>query len=261
MKLLTKNASHLRFWRRKRFWLIVTPFVVMLAAGAVVWCVSMQQTFAKASTEWRQRYQSITQNASATLHASQKDGPNLDKVLENLTSFEQQLTNWRPPVALHIFGIGLGDAKLAQKQRDATQQQTKVLAQLQKSKALLQYQPQVAPMLSALSGNSSKNLDELKALAADWQAKADLLAAITPPEDLKVAHQALAEQVGKGAEVMRAMILLYEKQDVAGFAVKQGELAVIIDALKAQSAEINTVFTAQDAALQAELHTLDHLVE
>lgn len=256
MKLLTKKATHQPFWQSKRFWLIATPIIVLLVvSGLGLWsALNSRQAYLQQEATWRGHYAGIIEQAKQQLQEGEDSAS--QKAIKSLQTLQTNLENWRPPQVPNFLGINLVDRAITDRHNAISQQKSKVLERISRTKDLLAYQAQIEPIIASLSGKSTKNLEELKALAADWQAKSTQLSELATPDEFKPTQQAIAGQVNESAALLQAMIPLYEKQDVAGFATKQRELAQKIDTIKAQAPAATEVFADQDNQLQVLLQEL-----
>lgn len=246
-------------WKSKTFKLsLLAVIAVVCMIGGIIWAVSDARAKQRIDLQTQvatllgfldsQGKKVETEKSPAAAHAA-------------LDSTKQALRDWKPQGSASILGVNVASAATRQAETAVKSQADKLLRIIDDSKALIDYQEQAKTQVAKLSGSSSKNLERLKQQERLWGSVGSDLRGMQSPERAKVAHGELVKVVGECAADISALVVLYEKQDVAGFNAKKNELDNKIGTLQTLGDQFAKISKEQDAELTGQLHELEHRLE
>lgn len=247
------------FWKSKagKLSILITLGAVCLIGGTI-WAVSAARAHQRASFRAHIAlfHQSLEQQGQKI--ESEKTIAVTQAALQEA---QQNLREWTAQSSATVLGVDVTSSTTEQAEAEVRSQAEKLIRIIDDAKLLIEYQHVATLSVGKLTSGSSQNLEQLKQLEQLWRTVSADLAAVQPPERAKDFHAQLVKQVEACAHDLAALVVLYDKQDVAGFTAKKNEFDNKIGSLQAQGDLFGKLAKEQDVELVSQLHELEHRLE
>lgn len=166
----------------------------------------------------------------------------------------------RLPQLPQAFGVGLLSQEEIAKQKAIEDALVALRTAARKARAYIEYKITIAALFKEVSGKSSNNLDQLKALHNDWRTAHTKLNQTEPSSAATEVHKELLTKTDAVAKTLSELVALYEKKDNLAFAVKRQEFEGKLSSLRESHKTVSTTSQLLDQELAASQEKLRSLI-